>query len=108
MANSVKFIRRLAKNIDRTPKDKGLELTIKVVMYDNGMVSVNGAGFRDGRLYVNPMLGASRQILQLLEELALQAAKRTGKRAAITRRRNRNYPANSRRASKAARTRATA
>jgi hypothetical protein len=43
-------------------------------MYDNGIIDINGYGFRDTP--TKSMIGATRQIMQILEELASQAAKR--------------------------------
>ena len=48
MANTVGFIRSVL-DVKPTRGGKGLETTIKLVIYDNGMVSLNGKGFRDGR-----------------------------------------------------------
>ena len=75
MANTAKFIRKLADGIAKTPQDKGLELTIKVVAYDNGGLQVNGHYFKGPNAARN-WLGASGQVTSMIGILAEQAAKR--------------------------------
>lgn len=80
MANSVQFIRKQI-DIRPTPENKGLETTIKIRIYDDGMVGFNDQQFRDGRN--SPMLSLARQLLQVLEELDVQAEKRRSKNKAL-------------------------
>lgn len=88
MANSVAFIRSLM-NVEQTVENKGLAFTIKVSSYDNGMLRINGHGFRPKGS--DATLSVARQILQMLEELQTQMSQRKasytirGKTAARTR-----------------------
>jgi hypothetical protein len=67
MANTLDFIRqRMEGRVEPTAQDKGLKLTIDVVCYDNGHVSVNGSTVGDSpRAYLH----AIRIIAEMLEEL---------------------------------------
>ena len=38
------FVRKVTK-IKRTPQNKGVELTIKVILYGDGMANLNGYGY---------------------------------------------------------------
>jgi hypothetical protein len=43
MASSEALVKRqIEKAVSRSPRDKGVTLTISVTVYDNGMINVNG------------------------------------------------------------------
>lgn len=72
MPNSLEYVRRKV-NAKRTKENKGLEMTIKIVAYDNGIVNVNGNPIGRGRW--NQWLSAARFILQLLNEFEYKVSK---------------------------------
>jgi len=65
VSNSTKFIRSLLK-VNRTPRNKGMELTIKIGVYDNGMVTVNGSPMSSGNERAT-WLAANRVASQMIE-----------------------------------------
>ena len=74
MTNTLAFVRKLA-GIKPTARNKGVEMTIKVIRYDNGMININSHGFTP----TTGMINASRLIMQMLEELDEQAKQRSSK-----------------------------
>jgi hypothetical protein len=72
MANKVEYVRERFPIVE-TAQGKGLKMTIEVTRYA-GMILVNGNPIGEGR--TNSALSASRFILQGLEELETQWAKR--------------------------------
>jgi len=79
MANTKKL------DIKPTKRDNGLELTITVVAYDNGLITVNKSPIRDANLSHSPWLSASRMMLEILERLADKSKTRDAARAAAAR-----------------------
>lgn len=77
-ANSVSYIRQLV-DAKPTPNDKGLEMTIKIVAYDRGIVNVNANAIGQNR-NDNQWLSVNRCIGQMLEEFGAQVAKRQDER----------------------------
>jgi hypothetical protein len=72
MANTTEHVRELIAT-ERTPGDKGLEMTMKVVAYDTGIVTVNGTPI--GQNVSDPWLSAARLVVQMLEEFEMEAAR---------------------------------
>jgi hypothetical protein len=78
MGASVDRIRR-TMHVERTPRDKGLELTIRVVAYDNGMLELDGVPInssRDGYDPVDGWLGTAEVITATLVEFRRQVQRR--------------------------------
>jgi hypothetical protein len=75
MANSVECVRRLA-NVRPTAEGGGVEVEIKLAVYDNGIVKINGSPVSQD----NPVLSAARLILMMLEELEKARLRRTSAR----------------------------
>jgi hypothetical protein len=78
--NSNEFVRRLA-GITETPKDKGVEMTVKVILYDNGMAQVNTHGFSNDDVVVT-VVNVPRLFAQMYEELVIATCQRKSKKAA--------------------------
>ena len=74
MSNSLEFIRDLV-HIRQTPQNKGLEFDFRVKLYDNGLVEVNGHGYKNEEL-AHSVISANRQFAQCLEQLVQQHVKR--------------------------------
>jgi hypothetical protein len=72
-ANSVNYVRELV-NVKPTPHDMGLEMTIKVIAYDNVLMLVNGNPIGKGRN--SPWGSTHRCVAQMLEEFEDLAMKR--------------------------------
>jgi len=85
MANKPEHIKKLAPSIKPTKRDNGLELTIQVVAFDNGLITVNRIPIRDASLSHSPWLSASRMMLEMLERLADKSKARDAARAATAR-----------------------
>jgi len=85
MANKPEHIKKLAPSIKPTKRDNGLELTIQVVAFDNGLITVNRIPIRDASLSHSPWLSASRMMLEMLERLADKSKARDAARAAAAR-----------------------
>ena len=73
MPNSNAYIRKLV-NAKRTRDNKGLEMTIKLVVYDNGIININGNPMT-GKGHANRWLSANRCIAQMLEMCEAEAYK---------------------------------
>ncbi len=69
---------RKTMNVQATAQDKGLALTLKVVAYDNGMVSVDGVPINAEPNYepVEGWLGATDVITTTLMEFYRQVQQR--------------------------------
>jgi hypothetical protein len=80
MSNSTQYVKKLAVS-QPTRDDKGLEMTIRIVAYDNGIVNVNGNPVGPDACS-NPMLSASRFVTQLVEQLEADVSKRRTRAAA--------------------------
>ena len=81
MANSNEFIREIAAPVS-TPRDKGLEVTIKVSLYDNGMVNVNGHGW-SSKSDVQKALALQGQVAHIVKELILAHEARKADKAGV-------------------------
>jgi hypothetical protein len=75
MSNSTQYVRKLAES-QPTRDDKGLEMVIRIIAYDTGMIKVNGNPCGAGDRCSNPMLSATRFVTQLIEEFEADVAKR--------------------------------
>lgn len=77
MPASIKRIRE-SWNVNPTPRDKGLTLTVKVTAYDNGMVEVDGIPINVEPVYEQGQgwLGAAEVITATLSEFRKDAAAR--------------------------------
>ena len=80
MANTKNFIRKLVKigNCGPTRDDKGLKMTIEVVLYDNGGAMVNGHYFKNKSS--SDALGAGTQILGMLSTMEQNLHRRFAKK----------------------------
>jgi hypothetical protein len=79
MANTNEYVTKLV-GAKATPENKGLEMTIKIVAYDNGLINVNGNPIGKGR--TNQWLSTSRFIAQMLEKFEADVRKRQTQNAA--------------------------
>ena len=77
MAGSIKRVRETME-IKPTQRNKGLQTTLRVVAYDNGMIEVNGVPINAAPAYDQGVgwLGAHVIIGQHMEELQKQSSKR--------------------------------
>jgi hypothetical protein len=71
MSNSNEFIRKLA-DINPTPEDKGLMVSIEVKLFDEGGCQVNGHYFKSPTRTTS----VARQVLQIIEALEQDRHKR--------------------------------
>jgi hypothetical protein len=76
MPASLKRIRENIK-VKPTARDKGLELNMKVVAYDNGLIEVDGVPMTSPEA---GWLDAAENVLTILNEFQRQAAKRQKQR----------------------------
>ena len=80
---------RIRKNMQVRPtaRDKGLELVIRVIAYDNGMVEFDGVPINEGPPYDmgHGWLGAAEHAILTLGEFRRQAGKRQRSRGKVTR-----------------------
>lgn len=85
MPASIKRIRE-SWNVNPTPRDKGLKLTVKVTAYDNGMVEVDGIPINVEPMYEQGQgwLGAAEVITATLNEFRKDASARRRAQAAQT------------------------
>ncbi len=83
MPGGLDRIRKTMK-VTPTPRDKGLELDLRVVAYDNGMVEVDGVPVNDGPPFDQGegWLGAVEIAVSTLNELRRQAETRKKSHAA--------------------------
>jgi hypothetical protein len=58
----LEFVRELPAIEEETPQDTGVQTTLNIACYYNGMVRMNGHGFSNGRA---DALNAARSILQI-------------------------------------------
>ena len=74
---------RQSMDVQPTPRDKGLELTIRLKVYDNGLLELDGIPLND-KDRDDPVLGwlaAGEVITSTLTEFYRQVAKRRAKEA---------------------------
>jgi hypothetical protein len=69
---------RKEMSVKPTARDKGLELTLKVIAYDNGMIAVDGVPINESPNYDSGegWLGAAEVATATLSEFRRQAEKR--------------------------------
>ena len=80
MPGSLERIRN-SMSVERTPRDKGLVLTVRVTAYDNGMVQVDGIPINASPDYdqADGWLSAAEVTVMTINEFRRQAAARQSK-----------------------------